>query len=98
MDTFRKEDLIYDYSWSEYEKNDPRISGIPDKTTFNRKEGREIIYLITYLTDHLAWSVEGFGSQLEKLIHNRLPEEISSQKDTFQWIKENWRNTAAGKN
>lgn len=98
MDTFRKEDLMYEYTWSQYEKDDPRISGIPDATEFNRQEGHEIIYIINLLTDHVAWGVEGFGAKMEKLIHDRLPKEITNQKDTIQWIKDHWKNTVEGKN
>jgi hypothetical protein len=93
MDTLRKEDLAYTYTWSRYEKDDPKISGIPDATPFNRKEGYEVLYLINNLADHLAWSVESFGNKVEKMIHDRLPEDITTQQETVSWIKENWKNT-----
>ena len=91
MDTFSKEDLIYYYTWSEYDQDDPRISGVPDSTVFNKKAGEEVVYLINYLSEHLAWSVEEFGARVEKLLHEHLPEEEISQKDTIQWIKKNWK-------
>lgn len=92
MDTFRKEDLRYTYCWSAYEKEDPRVSGVPDATVFNRHEGQEILYLINYLTDHVAWGVESFGSKMEQLIHDQLPPEITSQQETIRWIREHWLN------
>ena len=92
METFEKSDLVYEYNWSSYEKNDARISGIPDSTEFNRKEGWEVLYIINFLTDHLAYEVRGFGNKIEKLVHDRLPLEIKNQKDAITWIKENWRN------
>jgi len=94
MDTFEIPDLVYEYSWSQYEKDDPRISGIPDTTEFNRKEGREALYIIKYLTDHVGWGVESFGHKMEFLIHNKLPLEIKNQKDTIKWIENNWNNFA----
>jgi hypothetical protein len=94
MDTFEKSTLVYEYNWSHYEKDDPRISGMPDSTEFNRKEGREVLYIIKHLTDHLAYGVESFGNKMEKFIHDRLPVEIRTQKDTIQWIKDNWKNFA----
>jgi len=94
MDTFSKDNLIYAYSWSEYDKDDPRVSGIPDSTPFNKKEGEEIVYLINYLSEHLAWSVEEFGAKVEKLLYEHLPEGTISQKETIQWIKENWKAPA----
>ena len=93
MDTFTKENLKYEYNWSHYEKDDPRISGIPDATEFNRKEGEEVFYIINHLTDHVAWDVGSFGSKVEHLIHDRLPEVITNQKDVIQWIRENWKNS-----
>jgi len=91
MDTFGKNDLIYDYSWSDYNKDDPRVSGVPDSTPFNKNEGEEIVYLINYLSEHLAWSVEEFGAKVERLLHEHLPEDEISQKETIQWIKKNWK-------
>ena len=93
MDTFTKENLKYEYNWSRYEKDDPRISGIPDATEFNRKEGEEVFYIITHLTEHAAWDVGSFGSKIEQLIHDRLPDAITNQKDTMKWIRENWKNS-----
>jgi len=93
MDTFRKEDLISAYAWSRYEHDDPRITGIPDTTEFNRQEGEEVLFIIRSLTDHVAWGVEGFGTKVEKMIHDRLPEEIHTQEETIRWIKEHWKDS-----
>jgi hypothetical protein len=97
VDTFSKEDLMYEYRWSPYDKDDPRISGIPDTTEFNRKEGQEVLFIISSLTDHVAWGVEGFGSKVEKMIHDRLPEEINNQEETIRWIKEHWKHSSGKK-
>jgi len=97
MDTFRKEDLVYEYAWSPYEKDDPKVSGVPDATPFNRKEGQEVLYIISSLTDHVAWSVEGFGNRVEKMIHDRLPDEIKNQEEAIRWIQENWKNSSGEK-
>jgi hypothetical protein len=39
MKTFKKSNLIYEYNWSPYKKDDPRIFGMPDTTELDRKEG-----------------------------------------------------------
>lgn len=91
MDTFTKDGLTYTYHWSQYEKNDPRVSGLPDSTAFNRTEGMEVLYIINSLTDHLAYGVDCFGNKVEKMIHDLLPQEIVSQQDTVRWIQENWK-------
>ena len=92
METFKKHNLVYEYNWFHYEKDDPRISGMPDETEFNRKEGRETLYIINVMADHVAWGVESFGNKMEKLIHDRLPEDIKNQKDAVQWIKDHWND------
>lgn len=97
METFKKSDLVYTYNWTQYDIDDPRVSGSPDTTVFNRKEGLEILYMINYLTDHLAYGVDSFGHRIEKLIHDQLPEEITSQHDTIAWIKNNWKNHPVAK-
>ena len=96
METFTKDDLVYEYNWSKYEKDDPKISGMPDTSKFNRKEGWQTLYIINHLTNHLAWDVDSFGKKIEKLIHDRLPKEINNQKDTIKWIKDNWKNWELG--
>ena len=94
MDTFDKSGLKYEYNWNPYEKDDPRISGLPDTTEFNRKEGLEVLYIIRQLSDHLQYGVDSFGNKIEYLIHEKLPLEIKNQKDTIKWIEDNWTNFA----
>jgi hypothetical protein len=62
--------------------------------SLTEKKGWEVLYIINQLTDHLAWAVENLGNRLEIFIHDRLPVEIKNQKDTIQWIKDNWKNPA----
>lgn len=91
MDTFEKTDLLYEYTWSLYQDDDPRISGLPDATTFDRKEGAEVLYMIRQMADHLGWELANFGHKMEKMIHDQLPEDIRTQRDTLKWIQENWK-------
>ncbi|MDR2550153.1 MAG: hypothetical protein LBD10_08155 [Desulfobulbus sp.] len=92
METFEKSDLAYEYDWSRYERDDSRISGSPDTTAFNRKEGREMLYLINQLASHLAYGVDGFGNRVEKLLHDHLPTEIRSQHEVMRWLRIHWRS------
>lgn len=94
METYEKSALRYSYDWSVYADNDPRISGHPDATPFNRKEGEEVLYLIHRLSDHLAYGVESFGEKIERMIHQDLPETITTQAEAIGWIKANWRGAA----
>ena len=36
-------------------------------------------------------TVEEFGAKVERLLHEHLPEDEISQKETIQWIKKNWK-------
>ncbi|WP_028581196.1 hypothetical protein [Desulfogranum japonicum] len=91
METFTQSDLVYHYQWSEYQPDDPRVSGEPDSTVFNRKEGWEVLFIINWLAAHLAWDVRSFGKKIELLIHDHLPEDLVRQDQAIQWIKENWK-------
>ena len=93
METFLKSDLAYDdYDWSEYKPNDPRVSGPPDDSVFNRKEGEEVLYIINLFASHVAWDVRSFGKKVEQLIHDHLPDSITSQEEVLEWIRENWNS------
>ena len=98
MDTVEKSGLKYEYNWYQYEKDDPRISGTPDTTEFNRKEGLEVLYIIRQLSDHVQDGVDSFANKMEYLIHEKLPGEIKNQKDTIKWIEVNWTNFAVPSN
>jgi hypothetical protein len=91
MEIFMKSDLVYDdYQWSHYESTDAKISGPPDATIFNRTEGEEVLYIINVLAGHLAWDPRSFGQKVEQLIRGKLPDTITRQDETIQWIKDNW--------
>ena len=85
MALYKKSDMIYDdYSWTAYENDDPKISGEPDSTLFNRHEGYEVLYMI----NKMASSISN-GKKIEKLIHNKLPSNIRKQSSVRDWIKDN---------
>ncbi len=89
---FKKSDMIFtDYKWTAYPKDDPRVTGEPDKTLFNRHEGYEVIYLINKLAT--MWSIRTTQEcrSLEQLIRNQLPTFIRSQENVKEWIRLNWK-------
>ena len=56
MGLLQKSDLLFknEYSWNALIGDDPRITGEPDSTLFNRNEGYEVLYLIkTFFKYHL---------------------------------------------
>lgn len=84
---YLKSDLIYkDYKWTAYPSDDPKVTGAPDNTLFNRHEGYEVLYLI----NHFELSSRAPGEKLEKMIRNELPSDVRGQIKVRDWLKENW--------
>jgi hypothetical protein len=82
-----KSDLLYkDYSWTAIQGDNPKITGVPDSTLFNRHEGYEVLYLI----NHFALRNMGDANKLEKMIKNELPSDVRSQANVKNWLTENW--------
>ena len=78
-----------DYHWTTFSANDPRVCGKPDETPFNRHEGAEMVYLVNKLMGLWDYRFVSSGNKIEKLIREKMPEEISLQKDVFIWLKDN---------
>lgn len=90
MILFSRRNLHYtDYKWTAYIPNDPRVNGRPDHTAFNKTEGNEMVYLINKLMMIWDYRFANTGNKMEKLIHDKLPAEISSQEDVQSWLKSN---------
>jgi len=90
MVLFSRKNLCYtDYQWNSFSVNDPRVSGKPDETPFNRLEGAEMVYLVNKLMVLWDYRFVSSGTKMEKLIREKMPEEIIRQKDVFVWLKEN---------
>lgn len=88
MNDFKRGDLVYkDYSWTAIDGDDPKISGEPDSTMFNRHEGYEVLYLINKCMD--TWGLTGVSKsqKLERLIREELPSDVRSQKNVQEWLK-----------
>jgi hypothetical protein len=90
MILFSRRNLHYsDYKWSVYAANDPHVNGKPDETSFNKAEGNEVVYLINKLMILWDYRFANTGNKMEKLIHDKLPEDVNQQKEVLSWIKEN---------
>ena len=91
MYLFKTDDLQFgDYQWTNYTEDDPRISGLPDKTRFNRNEGQEMLYLINRIA--IIWHLKQMSSclKMERLIKEALPERLVRQEVIMEWIRRNW--------
>jgi hypothetical protein len=78
------------YLWTNFEEEDPKISGKLDSTIFNKKEGYEMLYIIQKLIE--IWKLEDRKSvrKLEKMIFKFLPDEIVKQEDVKNWVRNHW--------
>ncbi|MEI6754970.1 MAG: hypothetical protein WCK78_17620 [Paludibacter sp.] len=92
MSLIAKEDLYYtDYSWvATYVNDDPKITGKPDSTELNRREGYEILYFINKVSEIWSFKQKNSAIKVEQMIRNEVPKEIRSQEKIKEWISENW--------
>lgn len=74
--SFTKTNMVYNhYSWKAMLGDDPKISGVPDSTLFNRNEGYEVLYLIKKIMDSQSWVNVATGQKIEKMFKTGLPGE-----------------------
>jgi hypothetical protein len=94
MKLMKRSDLIYsdEYSWTVIDNDNPKVTGDPDKTLFNRNEGYEVLYLINKIAEINGLKQISSGQKIEKMIHDHLPSNIRSQKNVTDWIEKNWKN------
>jgi hypothetical protein len=91
MALLTKDELKYpDYSWSVYENDDPRISGEPDSTELNRKEGYEVLYFINKVAEIHGLLSKSTGFKIERMLREKVPADIRSQSSIKRWIEKNW--------
>lgn len=93
MDLMSKSNLFYkDYSWTAYKDDDPEVSGEPDSTLLNRREGYEILYFINKMAFMHDLETVASGQKIEKMIRDHVPSNIRSQEKIKVWIENNWKN------
>ncbi len=91
MSLINKSDLQYkDYVWTTYSHDDPKVSGKPDSTLLNRKEGYEILYFINKLSEIHNLQLKSYANKIENMIRNEVPTNLHSQENIKVWIETNW--------
>jgi len=90
MMLFSRRNLFYDdYLWTEYPKGHPKVSGRANDTAFDPKEGNEVVYLINTLMNLWSYRFSNTGNKMEKLIRERLPENLRTQEEVRDWLQAN---------
>lgn len=84
--------MLYNhYSWTVLPGDNPKISGVPDSTLFNRNEGYEVLYLINrFMSDTNIKNVES-GQKIERMIRTGLPSDVRGQKNVVEWLIKKWK-------
>lgn len=91
MALIAKSDLYYsDYSWTTISGDNPKVTGEPDSTLLNRKEGYEIIYFINKFSEIYGLKQKSSAIKIEKMIRNDVPSNLHNQIGIKEWIKDNW--------
>ncbi len=91
--SFKRSDMLYnDYSWSHIAGDDPRVSGPPDNTMLNRKEGYEVVYFINKCAEKWQWKENVQACRkLEKAIRLHVPNNVRTQRAIIDWIEINFK-------
>ncbi len=94
MGLISKTDLYYsDYSWTVINGDNPKVTGEPDSTLLNRKEGYEILYFINKFCEMHDLKQKASATKVEKMIRNEVPSDIRSQKNIGDWLVKNWKTS-----
>jgi hypothetical protein len=94
MDLIKKSDLYYDdYSWTVLNGDNPKITGKPDSTLLNRKEGNEILYFINKFCHLNGLKQKSSATKVERMIRKEVPTDIRSQFNIKTCITENWKSS-----
>jgi hypothetical protein len=78
------------YSWTALKDDDPKITGEPDSTPFNRKEGFEVLALINRFLLKYKFRQKTSGQKVERLIAKHLPIALKTQRLVEDWLVANW--------
>jgi hypothetical protein len=83
---FSKENLRGLYNWRQ--KTEISVyDGDPSRRLFNRWNGEQVLFIINRLLASCGnFSVDS-GQKIERLIINKLPFDVSSEKTVFNWLQ-----------
>lgn len=89
MSTFKKADLKRSYQWTTTQ-DDSTLRGEPDSSLFNRNQGWEVLYLANKFAQKKGLSTVASLHRLEDLFADKLPSNLRSQANVYQWLDGNW--------
>ena len=85
MANFTQTNMSLDhYTWDAASSDDPRVTGEPDSTLFNRQQGYEVLYMLnTVLSASAPITALHKG---EEMIRDELPSDKREQLDVKKWL------------
>jgi hypothetical protein len=92
MSLLNGSDLKFNYSWTAIPPDNPKVTGEPDSTLFNRNEGYEMLYFINKFASIHDLKNKASGLKAEHLLKTKLPSDIRSQIHVKEWLVKNWDN------
>ena len=84
--SFSKEHLTGLYNWTPEQETD-LFEGSPTRRTFDRYNGKQVVFIISLLLERLGNSSIEQGKEIEMMIINKLPFTSASELTVFNWLE-----------
>jgi len=86
MAVITKADLVYKYTWSADQGDNPNYTGKLDQDKVDRDEGYEVLRFLNRMCTDKAQALHA-----ERLIKTKLPGTVQKRAEIHQWLIDNWK-------
>lgn len=90
MALLHKDDLIYRYLWTASKGDDPHLTGKPDSSLLNRREGYEVLPFINGFAETHGLRKKQAALKVEWMIQEHLPDDVRSHANVRHWLIQSW--------
>lgn len=91
--TVRASDLYYRYRKDTVNRHQPKFSGKPDKSTFNRDDLYEVLPMLAKVMEELGSNDQRILHCVEEIMIRQLPRFIQSREEVFEFLVGSTRET-----
>lgn len=85
MTVITRGDLVYKYTWSADQGDNPNYRGKLDRDKVDRDEGYEVLHFLNSICTTKPQALHA-----ERLIKTLLPGTVQKRTEIRQWIVDNW--------
>ncbi|MFA0999202.1 MULTISPECIES: hypothetical protein [Pseudomonas syringae group] len=85
MPAITKSDLVYEYTWSADQGDNPEYVGKLDRDKIDRDQGYEVLRFLNSIC-----TAKDQALHAERLIKTLLPGTIQKRTEIHQWLIDNW--------